>query len=62
MRVVSSNGQRRTVEVEEDDGRIIRFDQNLIRSGKWRKVTQRGTLDHKAIILAVKDEYTNFNK
>jgi hypothetical protein len=50
----------RRIKVVSDEGYEGTYDEFQLSSGKWRKFTPRDTLDHKAIILAVKQEYQNF--
>jgi hypothetical protein len=58
-----SNGQHRFVKVvRADDTEQIVEQVYRGKKGKWIKYTPKGTLDKRAIILAVKEEYANFNK
>jgi hypothetical protein len=50
----------RRIKLVSDEGYEKVYDEFQLGSGKWRKFTARNTLDKKAIILAVKQEYQNF--
>src|SRR5215216_620496 len=55
-------GQHRFVTVRQADDTEQTVEQVYRKNGKWIKYTPKGTLDKRAIILAVKEEYANFNK
>ena len=55
-------GQHRFIKVKQADGTDKEIEQVFLRSGKWKKYTAKNTIDDKQVILAVKQEYKNFNK
>jgi hypothetical protein len=50
----------RCIKLVSEDGQEKVYDEFQLGSGKWRKYTEKDTIDKREIILAVKEEYENF--